>query len=109
MINIKDFSKVDIRVGTILKAKPLEGTKKPAYQLEIDFGKIGIKQSSAQITDLYKENELIGRQIVAVINFPPKKIASVDSEVLVMGANDDNDAVVLLEPHKKIPNGAKIS
>ena len=109
MININDFGKLDIRVGTILKAEPLRKAKIPAYHLEIDFGKIGIKQSSAQITDLYKTEDLVGRQIIAVVNFPPKKIAGINSEVLVMGANDDNNAVVLLEPHNKIPNGAKIS
>ena len=109
MINIKDFSKIDIRVGTIIKAEPLIKAKNPAYHLEIDFGKLGIKHSSAQITAIYTKEELIGRQIIAVINFPPKRIAGMESEVLVMGANDDNDAVVLLEPENNIPNGAKIS
>jgi tRNA-binding protein len=109
MININDFGKIDIRVGTILKAELLKEAKIPAYHLEIDFGEIGIKQSSAQITDLYQTEDLVGRQIIAVVNFPPKKIVGINSEVLVMGANDDNNAVVLLEPHNKIPNGAKIS
>ena len=109
MIDIKDFGKLDIRVGTIISAKPLEKAKKPAYHLEIDFGKLGIKQSSAQITKNYTIDELKGKQIVAIVNFPPKKIAGVSSEVLVMGANDDNEEVVLLEPEKDIPNGAKIS
>ena len=109
MINIKDFSKLDIRVGTIIKAEPLKNAKKPAYHLEIDFGKLGIKSSSAQITDLYTATEIIGRQIVAVVNFPPKRIAGIISEVLVMGANSDEDeAVVLLEPEKNIPNGSKV-
>ena len=108
MINIKDFSKLDIRVGTIIKAEPLKTANKPAYHLEIDFGKLGIKRSSAQITDLYTATEIIGRQIVAVVNPPPKRIAGIISEVLVMGANSDDEAVVLLEPDKNIPNGSKV-
>jgi tRNA-binding protein len=108
MINIKDFSKLDIRVGTIVKAGLLEKANKRTYHLEIDFGEIGIKRSSAQITDLYTATELIGRQIVAVVNFLPKRIAGINSEVLVMGANNDNKAVVLLEPEKNITNGSKV-
>lgn len=109
MININDFSKLDLRVGTILKADLLKETNKPSYLLEIDFGKLGIKGSIAQITTLYKPNELVGRQIIAVVNFPPKRISGIKSEVLVLGANSDDEAVVLLEPQKNIPNGAKIS
>lgn len=109
MINIKDFGKLDIRAGTIVSAEPLAKAKKPAYYLKIDFGKMGIKQSSAQITKNYSVDDLRGKQVVAIINFPPKKIAGIDSEVLVMGANDDDGEVVLLEPQVKIPNGAKIS
>ena len=109
MINIKDFGKLDLRVGTILNAVPLEKAKIPAYQLKIDFGKLGVKQSSAQLTKNYSTSDLIGKQIIAVVNFPPKRIAGIKSEVLVMGANDDNDEVVLLEPQRAIPNGAKIS
>ena len=109
MIDIKDFGKLDLRVGTIVKAELLEKVRKPAYYLEIDFGKLGTKKSSAQITDLYKSIELIGRQIIAIVNFPPKRIAGFESEVLVLGANNDNEAVVLLEPQNNITNGAKIS
>jgi len=108
MINIKEFDKLDLRVGTILKADLLKDAKKPSYLLEIDFGKIGIKKSSAQITELYKPNELVGRQIIAVVNVPPKRIAGIKSEVLVLGANNENDDVVLLEPQKNIPNGSKV-
>jgi len=108
MINIKEFDKLDLRVGTILKADLLKDTNKPSYLLEIDFGKIGIKRSSAQITELYKPNELIGKQIVAAVNISPKKIAGFTSEVLVLGANSKEQAVVLLEPQKNIPNGAKV-
>jgi len=109
MINIKEFSKIDLRVGTILKAEISEKAKIPAYYLEIDFGDFGIKHSSAQITDLYTPQDLIGRQIVAIINLPLKKIAGKISEVLVLGANSNNNEVVLLSPQNKIPNGAKIS
>ncbi len=109
MINIKDFGKLDLRIGTVLKAELLEKAKKSAYLLEIDFGDLGIKKSSAQITDLYKPNDLVGKQIVAVVNLSPKKIAGIASEVLVLGANNKNQAVVVLEPQKNIPNGAKIS
>ena len=109
MINIEDFGKLDLRVGTVLKAELLDKAKKPAYLLEIDFGKLGIKKSSAQITDLYQPNDLVGRQVVAVVNLSPKNIAGITSEVLVLGANNSNQAVVLLESQKNIPNGAKIS
>ncbi len=109
MINIKDFGKLDLRIGTIIKAETLEKAKKPAYLLKIDFGDLGIKKSSAQITDLYQPDDLVGRQIVAVINLSPKKIAGITSEVLVLGANSKDKAVVLLEPQNKIPNGSKIS
>jgi len=108
-MNIKDFGKLDLRIGTVLKAELLEKAKKPAYVLEIDFGNLGIKKSSAQITDLYQPNDLVGKQIVAVVNLTPKKIAGIVSEVLVLGANNKDQAVVVLEPQKNIPNGAKIS
>lgn len=109
MINIKDFGKLDLRIGTVLKAELLEKAKKPAYLLEIDFGDLGVKQSSAQITDLYQPNDLVGKQIVAVVNLTPKKIAGIASEVLVLGANNKDQTVVVLEPQKNILNGAKIS
>ncbi len=109
MINIKDFGKLDLRIGTILKAESVKKAQKPAYLLEIDFGKLGIKKSSAQITDLYQPNDLVGKQIVAVVNLSPKKIAGIASEVLVLGVNNKDRAVVVLEPQKNILNGAKIS
>ena len=108
MININDFGKLDLRIGTILNAELLKNAKTPAYVLEIDLGKLGIKKSSAQITDLYQPGDLVGRQIVAVVNLSPKKIAGITSEVLVLGANSKERAVVLLEPQKNIPNGAKV-
>lgn len=108
MINIEDFMKVDMRVGTILEADINEKAKKPAYKLKIDFGEeIGIKTSSAQITKLYSTNELIGKQIIGVVNFPPKQIANVKSEVLVLGS-DSEQGIVLLGLTQKVKNGDRI-
>lgn len=108
MINLEDFEKVDIRVGTIVEASINKGARKPAYKLTIDFGDdIGIKKSSAQITEVYKPEDLIGKKIVAVINFEPIKISEVKSEVLVLGASS-NDGVVLLEIDKRVKDGSKI-
>jgi tRNA-binding protein len=107
-INWKDFEKIDIRCGTICSAIPFEKAKKPAYQLEIDFGPLGKKKSSAQITNHYSTNELIGKQVIAVINFPVKQIANFFSECLVLGVYDENNDVVLIEPNKKVHDGSKI-
>lgn len=108
-IEFSDFAKVDIRVGTILHAAPLEGARRPAYKLRIDFGEeLGEKQSSAQITDLYQPEDLIGRQIVGVVNFPPKRIANFPSEVLVLGVVGDERGVVLLNVDEQVPNGLRI-
>jgi tRNA-binding protein len=109
MINIKDFEKLDLRIGTIIKVEILDKAKKPAYLLEIDFGDLGIKKSSAQITDLYKPIDLVGKQIVAVVNLSPKRIAGIASKVLVLGASTNEKVVVLLEPHKNLPDGTKVS
>ena len=108
MISWADFEKIDIRTGTIVAATAFEKAKKPAYKLKIDFGKEGIKNSSAQITVLYSVNELIGKQVVAVINFPPKQIANFISECLVLGIYNENNDVVLLMPDKQTKNGEKI-
>lgn len=108
MISWQDFEKIDIRTGTILEAKPFPEAIKPAYQLLIDFGELGTKQSSAQITAHYTINELIGKQIIAVVNFPPKKIAHFFSECLVLGVYDQNNQVILLTPDKATGNGFKI-
>ena len=108
MISWKDFEKIDIRTGTIVEAKPFPEAIKPAYQLLINFGELGIKQSSAQITAHYTIEELIGKQIIAVVNFPPKKIAHFFSECLVLGVYDENNQVILLEPNKATGNGFKI-
>lgn len=108
MATFNDFMNLDIRVGTIIEAKVFEKAKRPAYQLKIDFGpEIGIKKSSAQITELYKIEDLINKQILAVINFPEKQIADFMSEVLVLGVYT-NDGVVLITPDNKVNNGDKL-
>lgn len=108
-ITWEDFEKIDMRVGTIREAVPFPEAKIPAYKLQIDFGtEIGTKKSSARITDHYHAGELIGRQVIAVINFPPKQIGPFVSECLVMGAYDDQGKVILLQPEKNVPDGSKI-
>ncbi len=104
-----DFEKVDIRVGTIRAAQPLEGARKPAIRLEIDFGpEIGIKKSSAQLTVHYTSEQLVGRQVAAVVNFPPRQIGKFMSEVLTLGFPDGDGSVVLVVPDKAVPNGGKL-
>ena len=108
MATFEDFIKLDIRVGTIIEARKFEKAKKPAYQLKIDFGEeIGKKKSSAQITEKYNTEELIGKQVLAVVNFPPRQIADFMSEVLVLGTYS-KDGVVLITPDKKVENGDKL-
>jgi tRNA-binding protein len=109
MITWDDFAKIDIRVGTIVEAKNFAEAQKPAYKLWIDFGPLGIKKTSAQITDLYAPENLIGRQITAVVNFPPKQIGKFMSECLVLGVVGDDKGVVLLQPEQSVTNGLKIS
>ncbi len=108
IITFEDFTKVDLRVGTIIEVNDFPEAKRPAYQLVIDFGDLGIKKSSAQITTLYAKEDLINRQIVAVVNFPKKQIAKFMSECLVMGAVDAKD-VYLLNPEQQVKNGSVIS
>ncbi|RYZ27373.1 MAG: tRNA-binding protein [Chitinophagaceae bacterium] len=104
-----DFEKIDIRVGTIIEAKEFPKAKKPAYQLTIDFGaELGSKKSSAQITTFYSLQNLVGQQVIAVVNFPPKNIAGFISECLVLGVYDENKDVVLLAPKMPVSNGLKI-
>jgi tRNA-binding protein len=107
-ITWKDFERVELRVGTIIEVEDFPETRKPAYKLKIDFGDIGVKRSSAQIKDLYTKEELIGKQILAVVNFPPKQIARFMSEVLTTGIYLPGGEVVLLHPERKVPNGAKL-
>ncbi len=107
-INFDDFTKVDLRVGTIIEVNDFSEARNPSYKLTIDFGDLGVKQSSAQITSLYKKEHLIDRQIVAVVNFPKKQIANFFSECLVLGALKAND-VVLLKPENKVLNGSVVS
>jgi tRNA-binding protein len=108
MITWQDFEKIDIRTGTIVEVTDFPKARKPAYQLTIDFGEIGTKKSSAQICAHYSKDELIGKQIVAVVNFPPKQIANFVSECLVLGVYDSNNDVILLQPSSPVQNGGKI-
>lgn len=108
MISWDDFEKIDIRAGTILEVNDFPNARKPAYQLVIDFGELGIKRSSAQITTLYSKEELTGRQVVAVVNFPVKQIANFFSECLVLGVYNTQNQVVLLQPSLPVQNGGKI-
>jgi tRNA-binding protein len=108
MISWSDFEKVDMRVGTILEVNDFPNARKPSYQLTIDFGEWGIKKSSAQITALYKKENVVGRQVIAVVNFPVKQIANFFSECLVLGVYNENSDVVLLQPSLQVKNGCKI-
>ena len=108
MISWEDFEKIDIRTGTIMEVNDFPGAKKPAYQLTIDFGELGIKKSSAQITSLYTKEEIIGKLVIAVVNFPVKQIANFFSECLVLGVYNENKQVVLLHPSLPVKNGSKV-
>src|SRR5690554_2379654 len=103
-----DFMKVDLRIGTIIFAEEFREAKNPAYKMTIDFGDLGIRKTSAQVTELYKPEDLIGRQVVAVVNFPPKQIANMMSECLVLGGIGENKEVTLLAPERKVKNGTRI-
>jgi tRNA-binding protein len=108
-ISYDDFARVDVRVGTVLEAKPLDGLRKPAIQLLIDFGpEIGTRKSSAQLTVHYTPESLVGRQVAAVVNFPPRQIGKFMSEVLTLGFPAEGGSVVLIVPDKAVPNGGKL-
>lgn len=104
----EEFEKVDMRVGTVLEVNDFPKARNPSYQLKLDFGELGIKKSSAQIVNLYSKEELVGKQIIAVVNFPPKQIANFISECLVLGIYNENNDVVLISPERKTENGCKV-
>jgi len=108
MISWEDFEKINIQTGTIVEINDFPKARKSAYKLKIDFGESGIKQSSAQITKHYTKEQLIGKQVVAVVNLPPKQIAGFLSECLVLGVYDENNDVILLQPERKLANGLSI-
>ena len=109
LIGFDDFLKVDIRVGTIVSAQPYPEARKPSIKLAIDFGEgIGVKHSSAQIAGLYTPEQLVGRQVAAVVNFPPRQIGKMMSEVLTLGFPDEEGRVVLFAPNSTVPNGARL-
>jgi len=108
-ISFDDFLKVDIRVGTVTAVDAFPQARKPAWKLTVDFGaEIGVKRSSAQITDHYSAEDLVGRQVLGVVNFPPRQIGPFMSEVLVLGLHDSNDAVVVIGPERAVPNGQRM-
>jgi tRNA-binding protein len=108
-ISFADFQRVDIRVGTVVRAEPFPEARSPAFKLWVDFGpEVGERKTSAQITKHYALEELVGRQVAAVVNFPPKQIGKFMSEVLVLGFPDDDGAVVMIAPDRQVPNGGKL-
>jgi tRNA-binding protein len=107
-ISWDDFEKVDMRAGTIVEVNDFPNARKPAYKLKIDFGEIGIKNSSAQVTTFYTKEDLLNRKVIAVVNFPPKQIADFISECLVLGVYDENKNVILLAPERPVTNGMKV-
>lgn len=108
MITFEDFKKIDIRVGRIIEVLDFKEAKNPSYKLKVDFGKLGIKNSSAQLTELYSKEDLLNRQIVAVVNFPPKRIAGFKLEILILGVMKEEGEVILLKPERDAPLGYKI-
>jgi len=107
-ISRADFEKLDIRVGTVVNVEPFPKAKKPAYQLTIDFGQLGLKRSSAQLVSLYEAGTILGKQVIAVVNFPPKQIANFISECLVLGIYNEQGHVVVLQAERQVENGCKI-
>jgi tRNA-binding protein len=109
LATVDDFLSLDVRVGTIVSAEPLSGARRPSYALRIHFGDLGTRVSTARITDLYDAEELVGLQVVAVVNFPPKKVAGIESEVLVLAADNGRGEHAILIPERPVPDGAKVS
>ncbi len=109
MITLDDFSKIDMHIGTVVRAEAFPEARKPAIKLWVDFGELGVKKSSAQITDLYEAETLVGKQVVAVTNFPPRQIGTFMSECLILGCLGSDKKVVLLKPDREVPNGWKVS
>jgi tRNA-binding protein len=107
-ITWQDFEKIDIRVGTVVEVSDFPEARNPAFKLRIDFGEMGVRRSSAQITGLYKKEDLAGKQVIAVVNFPPKQVANFISECLVLGVMGDRKEVILLHPERPVANGLKI-
>lgn len=109
MATFDEFMKIDIRAGTVVSCVPNPKAKHPAYKLEVDFGpEIGVKKSSSQITGLYTPGDLIGTQVMAVVNFPPRQVTDFMSEVLILGTEDENGDIVLVRPEKQVPNGGRL-
>lgn len=108
MATVEEFERIDMRVGRVVEVRDFPAARKPAYQLVIDFGPLGRRQSSAQLTALYRKEELVGRLVIAVVNFPPRRIAGFSSEVLVLGVPDEEGRVVLLEPERPVPLGGRV-
>lgn len=109
MLSWKEFEKVEMRVGTIIEVNDFPKARNPAYKIKIDFGEFGIKNSSAQITNLYKKKDILGKQVIAVVNFPPKQIANFISECLVLGALGNDKNVTLISPSLRVENGSLIA
>lgn len=109
LLSWSDFAKVEMLIGTVIEAELFTEASNPSYKLKVDFGELGIKKTSAQVTDLYQPQNLIGTQIVAVVNFPPKQIANIMSECLILGALGENKEVTLLQPERKVKNGSRIA
>lgn len=108
IIQWNDFTKVEMRIGTVISCEVFEKARNPAYKMTIDFGEFGVRKTSAQITKLYQPENIIGKQIIAVMNFPPKQIATIMSECLVLGGVGENNEVTLIQPEREIKNGTRI-
>jgi tRNA-binding protein len=109
LATVDDFLTLDLRVGTIVAARPLRGARRPAFALTLDFGSLGTSVSSARITDLYEADELVGLQVIAVVNLPPRRVAGIDSKVLVLAVDDGKGGNVLLIPERPVPDGGRVA